>query len=233
MVLFFRVLTRRVDVLTGALGGVFLAGLSMGVTSCAVHCSPVLFYIGGTADGWRSGLKAVLVFAFSRLFGITVLGALAGGFGAIVLNRLAEGSVVSWLRYAASAVIVVLGILVLFGLKLPGSATRMCRAVRGPASQRSLVSMAILGLLIGITPVCPVFIGVLNYVAFGLESVALGALFAFVFGLGSAVMTPLVAMGPLVGLGPRLFSSPARLRIFRRASGVILLALGVALFLAT
>lgn len=202
----------------------------MGMTSCAVHCSPVLFYVGGSADGWKDGLRSVLVFSLFRLLGITALGMLAGGLGALALGSLAEGSLVVWLRYAAAAVVVALGVSVILGLNLTASTMRICRAIKGPAARRRAVSLALLGLLIGITPVCPVFLGVLNYIAFGLESVALGALFAFTFGVGSALLTPLIAMGPLVGLTSRVFSSPVRLQVFRRASGAILVVLGVVLF---
>lgn len=64
--------------LFGTLGGVFVAGLSMGVTSCMAHCSPVMFYIGGTAKGWRDGFQSVFAFSLARLVSITLLGALAG-----------------------------------------------------------------------------------------------------------------------------------------------------------
>lgn len=87
----------------------------------------------------------------------------------------------------------------------------------------------VLGLLIGVTPFCPVFLGLLNYIAFGLESVALGALFAFTFGIGSAVITPLLGVGPLVGWASRLFTSPLRLKVFRRSAGAILVLLGITL----
>jgi cytochrome c biogenesis protein CcdA len=213
-----------------ALGGVFLAGLSMGMTSCALHCSPVLFYVGASAEGWKDGLRSVLLFSLFRLLGITALGMLAGGIGALALDSLAGGSRVAWLRYAAAAIVVALGIAVTLGLNPTANTMRICRAMRGPAAKRRAVSLALLGLLIGITPVCPVFLGVLNYIAFGLESVALGALFAFTFGVGSALLTPLMAMGPLMGLASRVFSSPVRLQAFRRASGAILVVLGVVLF---
>ena len=202
----------------------------MGMTSCAVHCSPVLFYVGGTANGWKTGLRSVLVFSLFRLLGITVLGILAGGLGALALGSLAGSGLVVGLRYAAAAIVVALGVAVILGLNFSASTTRMCRAIRKPADGRRVVPMALLGLLIGITPVCPVFLGVLNYIAFGLESAALGALFAFTFGIGSALLTPLIAMGPLVGLISRVFSSPVRLLIFRRDSGAILVVLGIVLF---
>ena len=203
----------------------------MGMTSCAVHCSPVLFYVGGTANGWRGGLRSVLVFSIFRMLGITALGALAGGFGEFVLGSLTAGGIIVWLRYAAAAIVVALGVSVLLGRNLLARAMRSCHVARGPAARRRGASMALLGLLMGITPACPVMLGILNYIAFGLESVALGALFAFTFAIGSALMTPLIAMGPLVGLTSRVFTSPARLQVFRRASGAILVVLGVVLFI--
>ncbi len=216
----------------GALAGVFLAGLSMGATACALHCSPVFFYVGGTADGWKAGLRYVLAFSLSRLLGITLLGALAGGVGSLLVTYLVDAGMMTLLRYAAAALVVVLGLSVLLGFRLSAQASSMCRVLRRPGARGRLLSMAVLGLLIGITPLCPVSLGVLNYIAFGLESVALGAVFGFTFGLGSAVLTPALAIGPLVGMTSRLFSTPARLGLFRRASGAILVLLGLALFLA-
>ncbi|MFP4643677.1 MAG: sulfite exporter TauE/SafE family protein [Spirochaetales bacterium] len=215
--------------LFGSLGGVFLAGLSMGTTICVAHCSPVMFFVGGTAEGWKDGLKYVLLFSLGRLFSLTLLGALAGGIGSYILTYLAESSLVEWVQYAAAALVVILGVGVLAGRSHSISSTRICRAFIKRAPRGSSVSMVLLGLLIGITPFCPVFLGLLNYIAFGLESSMLGALFAFTFGLGSAVITPLLGVGPLVGWASRLFSSPLRLKIFRRSAGAILVVLGISL----
>ncbi|MFW5994770.1 MAG: sulfite exporter TauE/SafE family protein [Spirochaetia bacterium] len=215
--------------LYGSLGGVFLAGLSMGLTICVAHCSPVMFFVGGTAEGWKDGFKYVLLFSLGRLFSLTLLGALAGGLGSYLLTYLAESALVEWVRYAAAALVIILGIGVLAGRSHSITSTRICRALIRNAPKRNSLSMVLLGFLIGITPFCPVFLGLLNYIAFGLESLALGALFAFTFGLGSALITPLLGIGPLVGWASRLFSSPLRLKVFRRSAGAILVVLGVTL----
>ncbi len=218
--------------LIGSLGGVFLAGLSMGSTACVLHCSPVLFYVGGTADSWRKGLTSVFVFSLARLVALTVLGALAGGIGGYVLSVLAESTAAAWVRYAAALLVIVLGVSVLAGWSLSSESNRICRALIKGRSSGGAGSMALLGFLIGITPFCPVFLGILNYAAFGLESTGLGALYAFTFGLGSALITPLLAIGPLLGGTSRLFTSRTRLLVFRRVSGVVLVVLGAGLMLS-
>ncbi|MFP4374591.1 MAG: sulfite exporter TauE/SafE family protein [Spirochaetaceae bacterium] len=215
--------------LFGTLGGVFVAGLSMGVTSCLVHCSPVMFYIGGTAQGRREGFRSVLAFSLARLVSITVLGALVGTAGGYLMTYLADGVVILWLRRAAALLILLLGVLILLGRNPTIDAIRVCRVLSRNALKKNVLSMAMLGFLIGITPFCPVFFGVLNYIAFALESPSLGALYAFVFGLGSALITPLLVIGPLVGGTSGLFTSPKRLTAFRRVSGAVLLVLGVSL----
>jgi cytochrome c biogenesis protein CcdA len=219
--------------LFGTLGGVFVAGLTMGVTSCMVHCSPVMFYIGGTAKGWQQGFRSVFAFSLARLLSITLLGALAGGAGGYIMTYLADGTIALWLRRAAAAFVLVLGVLILIGRNPTIDSIRLCRVLSKNALKRNALFMALLGFLVGITPFCPVFFGVLNYIAFGLESASLGALYAFIFGLGSALITPLLAIGPAVGATSKLFTSPARLKLFRRVSGVMLLILGVSLGLAT
>ncbi|MFP4612896.1 MAG: sulfite exporter TauE/SafE family protein [Spirochaetaceae bacterium] len=219
--------------LFGTLGGVFVAGLSMGVTSCLVHCSPVMFYIGGTAKGWREGFHSVLAFSVARLVSITALGALAGAIGGYLMTYLADGVVILWLRRAAALFVILLGVFILLGRSSKIDAIRICRALSNNALKKSAASMALLGFMVGITPFCPVFFGVLNYIAFGLENAGLGALYAFVFGLGSALITPLLAIGPLVGGTSKLFTSPKRLKAFRRVSGAVLLLLGASLGLAT
>ncbi len=77
------------DGLVSTLGALFVAGLTVGVGPCMVHCAPALaFYVTGTADGWRAGLKAALGFALARLSAHTLLGALAGGIGASLVTPL-------------------------------------------------------------------------------------------------------------------------------------------------
>jgi len=198
-----------------------------------IHCSPVMFYIGGTAKGWRLGFRSVLAFSLARLVSITLLGALAGAVGGYLLNHLAEGTIAVWLHRIAALFVLVLGALILLGRNPTADSIRLCRVLSRNALNKPAFSMALLGFLVGLTPFCPVFIGVLNYIAFGLRSPSQGALYALVFGLGSALITPLLAIGPLVGATSKLFTSPRRLRLFRGVSGAVLVLLGVSLMLST
>ncbi len=93
--------------------------------------------------------------------------------------------------------------------------------------------MGVLGFLIGIAPYCAPFIGILTYIAFTLRNIPLGALCGLSFGLGAPILTPLIILGPFSGVVPKLFKSQLLLEVLRRASGVILLLLGIRLVFTT
>lgn len=215
--------------LTSTLGALFVTGLTVGIGPCMLHCAPALaFYVTGTAVGWRPGLKAAITFSLARLSAHTLLGALAGGIGAHLVTHLREEAFVFWVQLGAAAFILLLGVLIIMGRN---PRIHLCQYLSRHTLQNSTLSMALLGFLIGIVPYCAPFLGVLTYIAFALRDIPLGALCGLAFGLGASLITPLLIVGPVAGMLPKLFTSPRLLELFRRASGVILLLFGLTLAL--
>ncbi len=209
------------------LGALFVTGLTVGVGPCMLHCAPaVAFYVTGTAEGWRAGFKAAISFALARLAAHTLLGALAGGIGMQLVNRIAEEALAVWAQLGAAAFILLLGALIVMGRK---SGVRVCRYLSRHTLEQSTISMALLGFLIGIVPYCAPFLGVLTYIAFALGDVGLGALCGLAFGLGAALITPLLIVGPAAGLLAKVLKTPILLGVLRRASGFFLLLFGFTL----
>ncbi len=215
--------------LIATLGALFVTGLTVGVGSCMLACAPVVaLYVAGTTDGWRAGLRATLVFSLARLSAYTLLGAIAGGIGMGLVSHLREEVFVSWVQLGAAAFVVLLGLLIAVGHH---PHVHLCQYLSRHTVQNSTLSMALLGFLIGIAPYCAPFLGILTYIAFALRDIPLGALCGLAFGLGAALITPLLVVGPAAGILPRVFKTPILLQIFRRASGVILLLFGMRLVL--
>jgi len=216
--------------LIGTLGALFATGLALGVSQCMLTCTPLLvLYVAGTTGGWKEGLKAALAFSTARLLAYTLLSALAGFIGVRLVDYLREEAFTSWIQLAAGAFVLLLGILIMFGRN---PQLHLCRYLSGRVLNNSILSMGLLGLLIGIVPYCAPFLGILAYIAFAVKDSLLGALYGLSFGLGAALITPLVVVGPLAATVPKLvFKSPLLLEIFKRASGVILLIFGTRLIL--
>jgi len=215
--------------LMSMLGTLFVTGLTLGISQCMLSCAPLLaLYVAGTAEGWRAGFKAALIFSLSRLLAYTLLGALAGAIGMRLVNYFQEEAFVSWTQFGAAAFLLLLGILIIMGRNLH---LHLCQYLSRHTLKNSTFSMALLGFLTGLAPYCAPFLGILTYIAFALRDIALGALCGLAFGLGAALITPLLVIGPLAGILPKLFKNPLLLETFKRASGVILLLLGVRLIL--
>jgi sulfite exporter TauE/SafE len=186
-------------------------------------------YIAGTREGWWEGLKATLVFSLARVLAYVILGMLAGFVGGQLLAFFEEKSAILWIQLAAGAFVIMLGLLIILGRN---PHLQLCRYLSRYTLGNSTLSMALLGFLIGIVPYCVPFLGILTYIAFSVENPLFGALCGLAFGLGAALITPLIVAGPLAGLLPKLaFKSPVLLEAFRRISGVILLLFGVRLAL--
>ena len=67
----------------------FIAGLVLGASACMFYCVPILtLYVAGTREGWREGLKATLIFSFSRLLAYVLLGLVAGNRQLVPLKYL-------------------------------------------------------------------------------------------------------------------------------------------------
>jgi len=94
------------------LAELFVAGLTLGVSQCMLSCAPMLlFYVAGTTDGWRAGLKATLVFSLARLIAYVLLGALAGFLGVHLVSYVKGETFIYWVQLAAGAFVLLLGYL--------------------------------------------------------------------------------------------------------------------------
>ncbi len=217
--------------MTATLGALFITGLTVGMGYCVFACAPVVaLYVAGTTDGWRAGLRATLAFSLARVSAYTLLGALAGGIGMSLVTNLQEEAFASWVQLGAAAFVILLGALIAIGHH---PHMHLCHYLSRHTVQKSTLSMALLGFLIGIVPYCAPFLGILTYIAFALGDIPLGAMCGLAFGLGAALVTPLLVVGPAAGLLPRLFKTPVLLQIFRHASGGILLLFGIRMVLTT
>lgn len=208
---------------------VFITGLILGVSQCALSCGPLLvFYIAGAGRGWKESIKATLAFSLARLLAYTILGAAAGLVGMGLVNLFEEGIFLFWINIIMGFFILFLGALIIIG-KNPQ--LHICHYLNRHTVNNSVLSMALLGFLIGIVPYCGPFIGILSYIVVIAKDPLIGAGYGFMFGLGAALITPLLIIGPLAGLMPRLFKNPKVLLAFHRLAGVILVLFAVRLFL--
>ena len=209
----------------------FTAGLVLGASQCVVSCAPMLLlYVAGTREGWREGLKATLIFSLSRLFAYVLLGLVAGFSGVFLASFLQNLGFGSHLWISAGAFVSLLGVLVILG-KEPRF--HLCRVLSQHTVNDSTKSMALLGFIVGVAPCAPL-LGVLTYIAFSVKDSLIGAFYAFCFGVGTTIITPIVLLGVLSSIVPRLlFKNPKVLDIFRRSCGLLLLFFGARLIVDT
>jgi len=205
----------------------FTAGLVLGTSQCVISCAPMLvLYVAGTREGWREGLKATLIFSLSRLSAYVLLGFLAGFSARFLADFLQNPGVGSYIWISAGAFVSMLGVLVILG-KEPRF--HLCQALSRHTVSDSTKSMALLGFIVGVAPCAPL-LGILTYIALSVKEPLQGAIYAFCFGVGTSIITPIVALGVLSSVVPRLlFKNPKVLDIFRRACGVLLVFFGVQL----
>lgn len=213
-----------------SLGALFAMGLALGMSQCMLSCAPLLLlYVAGTAEGWKQGLRAALVFSLARVFAYTLLGALVGFLGMRLVDSFKGETFITGVQLVAGVFVLLLGILIMLGRN---PQLHLCRYLSKHTLNNSVLSMGLLGFLIGVVPYCAPFLGILTYIAFAVRDSLLGALYGLFFGLGAALVTPLLVAGPVAALIPKLvFKSPLLLEIFRRASGAILVIFGIRIIL--
>ena len=202
-------------------------GLVMGASQCMLSCMPMLaLYVAGTKEGWREGLKDTLIFSISRLFAYVLLGFVAGFAGMFLATFLQDQRVTFYLWISVGSFVSLLGVLVMLG-KEPH--IRFCKILSRHTVADGTKSMALLGFIMGIAPCAPLM-GVLTYIALSVKNPLLGAAYTFCFGVGAALITPIIIMGVFSSVAPRLlFKNRKILDIFRRSCGLLLIFLGVRL----
>lgn len=209
--------------------GLFLTGLALGASQCTFTCGPVLgLYVAGTTNGWRDGLKATLTFSLSRLFCYLLLGFVAGLSNVFITDILSGHDFSFYIWILTGSFISLLGALIILG-KEPH--LRLCNLLKRHTVDNSTKSMALLGLVIGLTPCAPL-LGMLTYVALTAKGPLLGMFYSLCFGIGPAVITPIIIVGILAGVVPSaVFKTPSVYQFFRRMCGILLLAYGVRLII--
>jgi len=205
--------------------GLFLAGIALGASQCTFTCGPILgLYVAGNTNGWRDGLKATLAFSLSRLLCCILLGLIAGLSSVFITNILIGHDFSFYIWILTGSFISLLGALIIVG-KEPH--LRLCRLLQRHTVDNSIKSMALLGFIIGFTPCAPL-LGVLTYIALMAKGPLVGMFYGLCFGIGPAVITPIVTIGILASVVPgAVFKAPRIYQFFRRVCGVLLLAYGV------
>ena len=206
----------------------FIAGLALGASRCALFCAPILLpYVAGTKKGFKQGLNTTLTFCFFRLLGYVLLGALAGIAGGVIVGFL--GQYRQDIYLFGGSFLVVLGLFILIWDKEPR--VYFCKILHKYFINRGFFSMALLGFVVGISP-CGPLLGVLAYIALISENIFQGAFLGLSFGLGTALITPLIILGVLASLLPKLiFKTPQIYKLFRRFCGILLIIFGFRLIL--
>lgn len=236
----------------GLLGSMML-GLSMGLTACTVTCLPFMgTWVLGRGKGHDLAMRDTCLFLTGRVLAYSLLGLLAGAFGATLSRWLASGVGNLAIGLASCGaggwlLLPVLGALRRPGAVLPtasadgsrplvfmrdrprlaadrppGAARRSCRTLGRGAGFPPFL----LGLALSLTPCAP--LGWLLTVCALSGSAAAGLGHGLAFGFGAAV-TPLLLLVPLFGvLGGRLLDGRAWLvHWLAGGAGVVLIVLGL------
>lgn len=195
--------------------GVWLLGVSMGLTACTVTCLPFLgSWVIGRGVGARAALYDTGVFLLGRISAYSLLGAIAAGLSGWLARALAGGAS----QFVIAAASIGAGVWLLW----PAHRHAPC----GAARQGAAMPPFLLGFSLSLTPCAPLA-ALLAACALSGEVLA-GASYGAWFGVGAAI-TPLALIVPIVGLsGRRLIgANPRLLRWFRIGAGVLLVALGL------
>ena len=195
--------------------GVWLLGVSMGLTACTATCLPfmatwVLGRGGAPMQVWRDTSG----FVSGRIIAYALLGAVAAGAGNWLAQALRGGT--GNLVIGAASIAAGLWLLRSAGAHAP------CSAARGADSAPPMM----LGFSLSLTPCAP--LASLLAVCAAEGSIKLGMAHGVVFGLGAA-LTPLLILLPLVSLlGKHLRENREWVtRWIRRGAAVVLVVLGL------
>lgn len=195
--------------------GVWLLGVSMGLTACTITCLPFLgSWVIGRGIGARAALYDTGIFLLGRITAYSLLGAVAAGFSGWLTGVL-EG-------HAGHLVIAAASIGAGAWLLRPARRHAPCGTARNGAS----LPPFFLGFSLSLAPCAPLA-ALLAASALSGEVLA-GASYGAWFGVGAAI-TPLILIVPIVGLSGRrlLVTQPQWLRWLRFGAGIALVALGL------
>ncbi|WP_306607853.1 sulfite exporter TauE/SafE family protein [Azonexus sp.] len=200
---------------TTSLLTVFLLGVSLGLTACAVTCLPFIGTLAfGKAGGRRAGLIDMGLFLGGRLLAYSMLGGLAGLVGAGFVKWLVGG--------LGNLIIGSVACLTALLLVVPG---RKNRGTCGRPQKLANFPPFLLGIALTLIPCAP--LATLLATAAAGASAMQGALLGMVFGLG-ALLTPMLVLIPAcASVGEHLRNDQPWLEeLLRFGAAVVLLLIG-------
>lgn len=207
---------------------IFVGGL-LGSSHCLGMCGGFAIMIGANAKTAGQAWRAQLLYSSGRIFTYTVLGAIAGFVG----MRIGDWSL-NLVNLSAILCLVAGSFLLVQGLKAAGVriwATRRVAAtspclfpplLRSFLQSNSQFAVVLAGMMTGFLP-CGLLYGFLALATASQDLIA-GSAIMLAFGLGTI---PLLAFA---GVGGRLLSAMARLRLLRAAAWCVVLTGGLTLY---
>lgn len=194
---------------------VFLLGVSLGLTACAVTCLPFIGTLAfGKAAGRESGMVDMGLFLGGRLVAYTTLGGISGVLGAGFVKVLADG-----LGNIVIGLVACLTALLLVRKGQPDHAR--CRL----PGKISKMPPFFLGVALTLIPCAP--LATLLATAAAGQAAAQGALLGFMFGMG-AMLTPMIVLIPAsASIAARLRGDqPWLADVLRIGAALVLLLIG-------
>ena len=195
--------------------GVWLLGVSLGLTACTATCLPFMAtWVLGRGGTPRQVWRDTSWFVFGRIIAYALLGAFAAGAG----NWLAQAIRGGTGNFVIGAASIAAGIWLLLSSKTHAS----CRAARNADGTPPMM----LGFSLSLTPCAP--LASLLAVCAAEGSIKLGMAHGMVFGLGAA-LTPMLILLPLISLlGSNLRENREWItRWIRWGAAAVLVALGL------
>ncbi|GEM_PF-503225 len=167
-----------------SLGVIFMMGVAYGSSACLLSCSPVLIpFLVRNGDSIGTAARAVAVFSTGRVFAYSVVGAAAAsasvGIRELLKDSQTQGRVMGAVMIATALYLFYRGVL---------SRKRGCSTSCGSRSQmpEGWLPLFGLGALFSLN-LCSPLLALSSLSAAG-GSVALGALYGAIFGLGSVAV---------------------------------------------
>ena len=204
---------------------VFLGGIVTSIGPCNVAMIPlVVGYVGGSHDLSRS---RCLVLSFTFAVGLAITFMLLGIVAALV-GGLIGGTSRVW-YYLVAAVCLMIGLHILGAFRLPPLPG--LGRLREKISLKGLPGALALGLVSGLVAsqcATPVLAAILTYVMARQEALVYGAALLFVYALGRGV--PVVLAGTFTGAVKQLQSLGRWSSVIEKASGVIIMGVGLYFF---
>ena len=201
---------------------VFLGGIVTSIGPCNVAMIPlVIGFVGGSGQlGRGRSLALSLTFAVGLAITFVLLGVVASLVGGLM-----GGTSRVW-YYVVAAICVLIGLSMLGVFRLPQvpGAARLRERVQ----LRGIPGALVLGLVSGLVAsqcATPVLAGILTYVMSQDGALAYGAALLFVYALGRGV--PIVLAGTFTGALKQLQSLGRWSPLIERASGVIIIGVGL------